>query len=524
MVSETGVESGFTQKAKRRRLVALAIWTSVALAAVGGGVYAWMTWGPGKPAETADAKTVIKVTRGPLDLKISATGTIRPFNQVKLSPKYTGLLRELLVQQGDFVKKGQLVAVMDDSNLIGQVQSAESAYGAAVANYEKCLHGNRVQEVLDAEAQLRKAENALTSSLSMVLKAKSDVKSITAQLKRDQLNAARLIQLAKDGAISDQDRLNAATQAEMSLAALEKSQDDLRTAEASNLQSKHDVSSAEQKYSMMKEGFRQEDVRAAKQSMLQAEGNYKYLKSQLNDTRIKAPFDGVVTQKYADIGAIVTPTTASATNSATSSSIISLAGNLEMVAAVSETDIENVHVGQVVTIIANAFPDKVYHGKVTLIAPEAIVNQNVTTFEVHAAITDDSKHKLMSGMNVNAQFTSGRIEDVLQIPTAAVVSKHGKTGVFVAGKEGKPKFKPIKVGLASGTKTAVTDGLKEGDEILLALTKEQLIEQGYEDPGAMGMRGMGGGGGGRGGGGGGRGGGGGGGGRGPGLPRGMGGR
>jgi HlyD family secretion protein len=503
MLSETGVESGFTKKAKRRRIFVVIIWTAAVAALSGAGYWAWLTWGP-KPPDAVDSKNIVAVTRGPIEIKISATGTIRPFNQVKLSPKYTGLLRELKVAQGDVVKKGQVVAVMDDSNLVGQVQAAQSAYLAACANYDKCLHGNRVQEVLDAEAQVDRAENAVKSSHSIVRRSQADVKVITAQLKRDETNANRLIQLSKDGAVSDQDRLNAATQAEMSRAQLERSHDELRQAEAANQQSKSDLASAQQKYSMMKEGFRQEDVRAARQSMLQAEGNFKYLKSQLNDTRIKAPFDGIVTQKYADIGAIVTPTTASTTNSATSSSIISLAGRLELVAAVSETDIENVHVGQEVTVIANAFPDKVFHGKVNLIAPEAIVTQNVTTFEVHAQITDDPQHKLMSGMNVTSEFVSGRKDDQLLVPTAAVVSKHGKTGVFIIGNDGKPKFSPVRVGLASGTKTAVTEGLKEGDKVLLALTKEQLAEQGYEDPSTLGsMRGMGRGLGGRGGGGGG---------------------
>lgn len=516
MLSETGVESGFIRKAKRRRLIAVVIWSAVALAAVGAGVWVWMTWGP-KPADSLDGRNFVLVKRGPLDLKISATGTIRPYNQVKLSPKYTGLLRELLVQQGDVVKKGQLIAVMDDSNLNGQVQSAESAYLAACANYEKCLKGNRVQEVLDAEAQVRRAENAVKSSASIVRRAHADIRVITAQLKRDETNANRLIQLAKDGAISDQDRLNAATAAEMSTAQLEKAHDDLRQAEAANQQSKSELSSAQQKYSMMKEGFRQEDVRAARQAMLQAEGQFKYLKSQMNDTRIRAPFNGIVTQKYADIGAIVTPTTASTTNSATSSSIISLAGRLELVAAVSETDIENINVGQEVTVIANAYPDKVFHAKVTLIAPEAIVTQNVTTFEVHAQITDDPTHRLMSGMNVTAEFISGRKENVLLVPTAAVVSKHGKAGVFVPGKDGKPQFKAVKVGIASGTSTGIMDGLKEGDKVLMALTKEQLVEQGYEDPEAAGtMRGMGKGLGGRGGGGGSN--------KSPRLPKGMGGR
>jgi HlyD family secretion protein len=414
-------------------------------------------------------------------MRISATGIIRPFNQVKVSPKFTGLLKRLLVQQGDFVKQGQLLALMDDSNLLGQLQAAQAAYFATKSNYEKMLHGNRPQEVADRAAQERRAMSAVSHAERALQSAKAQVRAVTAQLERDEINAKRLTQLAAQGAVSDQDRLNAVTQAQMSRAQLDQAKSSLQQAEAMLTQSMAELDSAREQHSMMRAGFRTEDVRTSLDNMIQAEGTLKYLQSQLNDTRIRAPFDGIVSQKYTDEGAIVTPTTASASNSATSSSILSLAGKLELVASVSETDINHIAPGQAVEIVANAYPDKVFRGTVTRIAPEAIVTQNVTTFEVHATIDDDNNHMLLSGMNVNADFLAGRKNDALVIPTACIISKQGKTGVLIPDKEGNPQFKPIKIGTTTGTKTVVERGLHDGDKVFLALTKAQLEEQGYED-------------------------------------------
>jgi HlyD family secretion protein len=429
-----------------------------------------------------NAKNLVPVKVGSVDLKISATGVIKPYNEVKISPKVTGLLSKLLVKQGQIVKKGQMLALMDDSNLIGQVAAASSAYSMAKANYEKSLHGNRPEEVANAEAQLAKNENIVRFAEQAVSRSQAQVKSCQAQLTRDATNSRRLSVLAKQGAISDQDRLNATTQAEMTEVTLKQAQQELRQSEASLAQATADLESSKQQYAMSKKGNREEDVRAAKFAMEQAEGNYHYLQSQLNDTRIRAPFAGVISQKYADEGAIVTPTTSAATTSATSSSIVALAGDLELVAQVSETDMEHIKVGQPVEIVANAYPEKTFHGKVNLIAPEAVVTLNVTTFEVHTTIDDDPKHFLMAGMNVNSEFLAGKQDDVLLVPTSCIMSQMGKTGVLIPDKDGQPKFRAVKTGPTSGTSTVIMHGLKEGDKVFVGLNKDQLEKQGYSDP------------------------------------------
>ncbi|MBY0356591.1 MAG: efflux RND transporter periplasmic adaptor subunit [Candidatus Obscuribacterales bacterium] len=478
MLSKERNQTGLKDAKNRSQIQLKVAFLALVVIATGAGTYYWFSSNKSELSPEA-RKNMRRVKRGDISMKIIATGVIRPVNQVKISPKFTGLLKKLYKQQGDYVKAHDLIAVMDDSNLQGQWQAAKAAYEAAQANYEKTKHGNRPQEVADAEAQFSKAQNQVRFANGALSRARMELRAANASLLRDDTNAKRLTELARQGAVSDQDRLNAFTQAEVSKAKLEQAQQDLKQAENSLAQAKSDSDSSKQKLSMSKEGFRSEDVKAAYQSMVQAEGNFKYLQSQMNDTRILAPFDGVITQKYTDEGGIVTPTTSAATTSATSSSIVSLAGKLELVAAVSETDMEHITRNQLVTITANSYPAKRFHGHVTLIAPEAIVTQNVTSFEVHASIDDDPQHLLMSGMNVNAEFEAGQKKNVLLVPTASIVTKRGKTGVYVPEGADKTKFVPVMVGETSGTKTAIVNGLKEGDQIFVGLTKEQLTEEGY---------------------------------------------
>jgi HlyD family secretion protein len=453
-------------------------------------------------------KNTAKVQKGSVDIEIIATGTIRPVNEIKVSPKFVGLIKKLFVKQGDVVKEGQVLARMDDSNLVGQIEAARGSYLMTQDTYNKILHGNRPQEVLISKFQERRANDIVRQAEHNVTRLRAQLESMQQQTIRDDTIAQRQTYLESEGAASDQDRLNAETQAKMTSSSFEAAKRELAQAQAALAQNKSELAAAQEQYELSRIGNREEDVLSAKHAVEQSKGNLDNLLSQLEDMTIKAPFGGVVTQKYADAGAIVTPTTSasapSTTSSATSSSIVALAGNLEMVAQVAETDIGKVEIGQAVDIISNAYPEKTFHGTVTQIAPEAVVNQNVTTFEVHSTINDDNKGRLLSGMNVSAHFSCGTLDDALLVPTVCIVSRHGKSGVLLPSPDGTPTFKHVRVGPTSGTNTVITRGLKEGDLVFLGLDKDQLQKQGYnsESSGGGGGRGGGGFGGGRGGGGG----------------------
>jgi HlyD family secretion protein len=467
-----------TAKSKLKTPIIISI-VILLMAAIGGAIYYFVS-----NSGTKDwRKNTVKVERGPIDVRIEATGTIKPVNEIKVSPKNTGLIKKLLVKQGDIVKEGQVLAMMDDSNLKGQIESARGTYLMMQDTYLKLRHGNRPQEVAIAEFQERRAKDIVRQAQQNAIRLKAQIESATQTSLRDDTLAQRQLYLESQGAASDQDRLNAETQSKVTRAQLDAAQRELAGAEATLAQNRSEQAAAHEQMMMSRIGNRQEDISQAEHAVIQAKGTLDTLLSQQSDMTIRAPFGGVITQKYADAGAIVTPTTSAATTSATSSSIVALAGVLEMVAQVAETDIGKIKIGQEVEVLSNAYPERPFHGHVTQIAPEAVVTQNVTTFEVHTTIDDDRKGRLLAGMNVSARFVAGRMEDAILVPTVCIVSRHGKTGVLIPEGDGNPTFKPVKTGPTTGTKTVVLRGLNSGDTVFIGLSKEGLEQQGYGNEG-----------------------------------------
>lgn len=435
-------------------------------------------WGQPPSKDSKDAN-LVTVKRGRALLTVMATGLIRPEREVKISPKQSGLLMQLLVKQGDHVKAGQVLAVMDDSNLVGEVEAARGTYLQAVDNFQKMKAGNRPQEVAQSRFQEQKAEQAVRQATKNISRLQAQSEALSAQLQRDEAFAQRQGMLSRAGAVSDQAQIDADTAARVTRAQLQAAVREREQAEMALEQSRRDLDTSHQQRSLLVSGFRKEEIAAAEHNAMQALGNLNHMQSLLNDTKLRAPFDGIITQKYTDAGAIVTPTTSAATTSATSSSVVALAGRLEMVAQVSESNIARIKIGQPVEITATAYPGRVFRGAVTQIAPAAIVTQNVTTFEVHTDIAGDANGELLAGMNVSAKFIAGAIEDALTVPTVSVISRRGETGVYVPNEKGEPKFKAIQAGTTVGRDIVVLSGLQAGDKVFLGLSREQLTKEGY---------------------------------------------
>ncbi|MBX9567922.1 MAG: efflux RND transporter periplasmic adaptor subunit [Candidatus Obscuribacterales bacterium] len=437
-------------------------------------------WDQHNKQTTASAgQNLVSVRKGPAELSVLATGTIRPTREVKISPKQSGLLKHLLVKQGDVVKKGQIIAIMDDNNIRGEVEAARAAYQVALANYEKMKRGNRPQEIAASKFQVLRSEKAVRQAQQNVSRLQSQIEALDAQLKREDLFAARQAMLATEGAVSDQAKIDAATQLEVARSQRRAAERERQQAEIAAAQSQEELNTVREQQKMMSAGFRQEEISAAFYNAEQAKGQLHRIESLWSDMKIRAPFDGVISQKYADEGAFVTPTTSAATTSATSSSIVALAGALELVAQVSESSIPRIKPGQEVEITATSYPREVFKARVTQIAPAAIVTQNVTTFEVHASLVGEANEKLLSGMNVSSKFVVGKVEDAIMVPTVSVVNRRGQTGVFVPGKDGKPEFREVKTGSTVGRRIVILEGLKDSDKIFLGLSREELTKQGY---------------------------------------------
>lgn len=511
-------------------------WISGLLAAsllAGAGYTAYSQLTVKSSRETRRKQKTFAVERVNLPITISANGTIVPERSVNVSPKTSGMLKSLLVKEGDRVEQGQILAYMDDSNLQGQLTQTRGQLAAAEANLEKLVNGTRTQDIAVAKAVLAEQQASLEKLLNG--NRTQDIAVAEAQLAEQQANLQKLLkgnrpediaqataklrdaeyaknqaeedfqrnqELYNAGAIALQVVNNSRTardraqtqvrQAEQAVALLQAGTrpEEIASARAAVEQKRQaltlarsgarpeDIAAAraaveqkQQALALLEAGSRPEDIAQARAQVLAARGSLQSVQALIGDTVLRAPFTGTVTRKYADPGAFVTPTTAgSAVSSATSSSILSLASKNQLVANVAETNISQIKIGQAASIQADAFAGKTFAGKITQISPQSIVQQNVTSFEVKAAIINDDKQMLRSGMNVNVEFKAGELKNVLVVPTAAIVRQQRETGVFVpGGEDGKPAFMPIKTGMTVDDKTEVRSGLKGNEKVLLSL-------------------------------------------------------
>ncbi len=410
---------------KRQGLILKVLMGLLVIGLLGGGIYYWV--GTGTKQESRRKSKSVVVERTNLTLIVTANGTVQPEKLINASPKTSGRLKDLIVKEGDRVQEGQILAYMDNSNLQGQLKQAQGQLESAEANLSKILTGNRPQDIIQAQA-------ALNNSQASLRQAKSNFKQNQG--------------LYNSGAISFRDFETSRTARDNALA---------------------QVNVQEQILALQKIGSRPEDIEQARSQVTSAQGALQVIQAQQEDTIIRAAFNGTVIKKYADPGAFVTPTTSgSAVSSATASSILSLAANNQVVANVAERNIGQIALGRKVTIQADAYVNQKFLGVVKAIAPQTTVTQNVTSFEVKVAITDDPKQLLRSGMNVNVEFQAGELKNVLTVPTVAIARQGNGTGVFMRKEKGTPaEFVNIEIGASVGDRTEIKSGLKEGDKVLI---------------------------------------------------------
>jgi HlyD family secretion protein len=400
----------------------------VAVVIGGGGFLTYQAFGQRQPKQRQKALTVPVKTQD-LSVRISASGTAIPLQEVNLSPKTSGRLVQLYVDQGDRVEQGQILARMDDRDIQASLDQSTASLAQAEARLALIRAGSRSEEIAQAQAQVDSAQ--------------SQAKLASDRSKRYQ-------NLANQGAIS-RDQLQEYLTNE-------------RNAQA-NLQQ------AQRKIEQLQNGSRPEEIAEIQAQVAQAKAQLRAVQIQATDAVIRAPFSGIITQKYANVGSFVTPTTAaSATSSATSTSIVAIASNLEILAKVPERDIAQIRLGQMVEIRADAFPGKKFEGKVRLVAPAAVVDQNVTSFQVRITLTT-GQNQLKSGMNVDLTFVGESVKNALVVPTVAIVNQKGKVGVLIPDTKQQPQFKPVTIGSSLGDQTQVIDGLKAGEPVFVYLPK-----------------------------------------------------
>ncbi|MBS3028036.1 MAG: efflux RND transporter periplasmic adaptor subunit [Dolichospermum sp. DET50] len=429
-------------------------------------------------------KLTIPVETKSVTVRITASGKVQPVQSVNISPKSPGLLAALNVEQGDTVKKGQIIARMDNSEIKMRIIQYKANLEQAKAQLAESQAGSRPEEIAQGKARVDQAQAQLAitrdgNRLQEIQQAQAQVDSAKASVELTQARVKRYQDLAKNGAISQDSLEQYISENSKAKANLEEAQRRLSLLKVGNRN--QDIQKQEAIVNQEKEGLRKlengnrpQEIARFKAAVASAEAQVKQQQVQLEDTILRAPFSGIVTQRYATVGAYVSPAiSASSDASATSTSIVALAKGLEIIAKVPEVDIPQIKLGQKVEILIDAYPEEIFQGQVRLIAPEAVVEQNVTSFQVRVAINTGAG-KLRSGMNVSeVTFIGNKIENALLIPQELIVTQKGKTGVWLLGEKNKPQFRIVTIGANIDNQIQVLDGLKAGERVFIDLPKEK---------------------------------------------------
>ena len=275
---------------------------------------------------------------------MTSGGFIIPVRRVQVSPKVGGQAVHMYFQEGDFVKKGQVLAEIDPVKYRYAYERMKAAAAQARAEYLRAKNGWRKEERAQAKHSWEEAEENVT------------------QL-RDELERLRRAR-------------NAA------------SAEDLVKGESRMLQAVLKARQLKDVHEMMEDGTRQEDIDKAKAAWENAVAMRDDMKYDLDNTEVRAPVDGTILKKYAEEGNMVRP---EAFSNGLSASLYDMANlkELEVDIDVPERDIEMVHKGQRCEVWPEAFPKKIYGGYVSRLMPEATRSKASVFVRVRIEIPDD---------------------------------------------------------------------------------------------------------------------------------------
>ncbi|MGF1602073.1 MAG: efflux RND transporter periplasmic adaptor subunit [Thermosynechococcaceae cyanobacterium] len=359
------------------------------------------------------------------------TGTLESAEDVTLTSRVMGQIQQLFVREGDTVKAGQQIATID----VRDIQAQENQAVAAIPQAQSAVSIGQSAS-LAAQSQRNQAQASVQEAQGRLAEAQ-------AELADAQLNQKRMATLRTEGAVS-QSRLD---EAHTRLAMV---QARIRQTNAGIAQARTTVNQAE---AAMQQA--QAQVRQAQAQVLQAQAGVDQTRANLDYGTVVAPFAGVITHKYTEVGAMAGPGQA----------LVKLerSGQLRLSVDVPESLIGQIRRGQTVAIQMDTLQRQVT-GRISQIIPSADPTAHTFTVKVALSATQD----LLPGMFGRLQLRShqGGERQGLMIPEAALVKRFGVTGVFKVMDQ-QAQFQPITTGQVQGSAVEVFSGLEVGDRVII---------------------------------------------------------
>lgn len=492
------------------------IFILLAVLIVGAGILVYVQQRGKEPV--AAQRVTVPVQRGTLTVQVSGTGSVSPVTKESITAPESGVVNEVLFQEGEKVEKGQVLVTFKGNDLSDQIRQEElnlQQLNTQLQNAKKNIYDQQLKTTVTSPAD----GNLVTLNVNvgdevqpnMVLGTvqKANTSTITVPFNQAQISDVKVGQKAEvlildnlqtiEGTVKEVDRLGRTTSsgiiyydvtvevdqkidstftAQVSvetpagkIEALEKGV--FKPAEIYEIKAK--TSGTVSKLLVPKQAY----VRTG-QAVLLLDGNIDtnnidQLNNQILQTKEKikslqeqeSPPDPIVAPFS---GEIVTRDVEPGTDLKAGQAVAEIANyqDFQMVIAVDELDIPKVKVGQTANITLNAFPDQKFQGEVIKIADEGTVNNGVATFDV--TILLKKADGIRSGMTGEAVITVQQKENVLYVPIEAVQKRGNQYMVFTANggnSQGNPRMKNVEVGISNEDYIEITAGLNEGDEVIL---------------------------------------------------------
>jgi RND family efflux transporter MFP subunit len=341
---------------------------------------------------------VVLVERKPISNSLTLAGEFRPFQEVDVHAKIAGYIRKIYVDVGDHIKAGQTLAVLEVPELSAQVQGADAA----------------VRRAKDA---IRRAQGDLNRAESMHAATHLDYTRLK------QASAAR------PGLIAEQE---------------------LDDAMAKDKEGEAQVSADEAAFS---ETQNQMDVAVAEQKQIGAMSDY---------TKIVAPFNGVVTKRYVDTGALVQAGTNSNTQALP---VVSVAetDRLRLTLPVPESAVPAIRLGTSVNVHVAAL-NRDFIGKVARFADD--LNQETRTMHTEVDVPNKNS-SIVSGMYAEVTLDLEKKEQALVLPVQAVERNGAQPSVLVVDPQNRVQERQVRLGLEEANHVEIVSGLLPKERVIV---------------------------------------------------------
>ncbi|MDQ6666456.1 MAG: efflux RND transporter periplasmic adaptor subunit, partial [Acidobacteriota bacterium] len=365
------------------------------------------------PAEVETPVQVAKATRSPIQRIVNAEAILFPVDQASVTPKISAPVSRFLVKRGDHVRKGQLLAVLENRDLAASVQENKGLYNQAEAAYRTTTAATLPDDLIKARTDVQSARQALDAAQKLYENRQS---------------------LVKEGALA------------------QKLADDAKVA---MVQAQSAFATAEKHLESLQNVGRLEQVKGAQGQLDAAKARYQAAQAQLSYTEIQSPIGGIVADRPLYPGEMA----------ASGNPIISIIDVSQVIARanVPVKDAAALRVGKPASIVS---PLGELPGKVTVVSPA--VDPSTTTVEVWVQAANPGE-RLKPGITVHVSILAETVPDAIVVPASALLSSdEGGDKVMVVTPDSTAHEHKVEVGIRDGDKVQIASGIKEGDQVIIA--------------------------------------------------------